>query len=120
MSIEPLVHRGLGLFDEPHAVEAGALRGFEGERAGAFVERRGDREDDLLLRERMLWVFVIPRGGDVAEIARARFDGSQLFALATRREGTFAPSSSASRPTISPSVPQGRTVSPGPSSPSAG
>ena len=78
LSAEPVVERGLRLFEQVHARNAGELAGRERERARAFVERCGDREDDLLLIERRFGMRAIPRGANVCEKAGARIDGRDL------------------------------------------
>ena len=50
--VEPGVERGLRLFEQRHVLEAGALRGAQRQLARLRVERRGHRQQDVLLRQR--------------------------------------------------------------------
>jgi hypothetical protein len=72
--LEPAVERGLRLLQQRHGGQAGLTRGFERELARRRVERRGHRERDVLLREGVARVRVIPRGPQVAQVARRRGD----------------------------------------------
>jgi hypothetical protein len=124
MAEQPVVESGLRLFEQAQIGQAGLPRGFQRQRARAFVEGGGNGQDHLLLFERCLREAVQPGGADMRQIAGAGRDrrdlddlvfgapgqdgarrsteacDSQLLALATRRPGTCAPRSSARRPVI--------------------
>ncbi|MDR8998881.1 hypothetical protein FEP67_05030 [Burkholderia multivorans] len=78
LAVQPVVERGLRLLEQPQRGQPRASRGLDGQRARAVVERSGDGQDDMLLRERRVGKVRIPCGTHVREIARARIDGRHL------------------------------------------
>jgi hypothetical protein len=122
MAEQPVVKRCLRFLEQTQLGQAGLPRGFDGQRPRAFVEGSGNGQDHLLLFERCLREAVPPGGANVRQITGAGGDrrnlgdsgfrtpgqdgamrsteacDNQLLALATRRPGTCAPSSSAKRP----------------------
>ncbi len=84
---DPVVERGLRLFDEVDGAEAGECGGLEGELARAFVERGGHGEHGGLLRERRLGVGVVPGVAQVAQIAGAGLQRGDLGHLMGRAPG---------------------------------
>ena len=78
LPVQPVVERGLRLFQQPQRGQLRTPRGFDRQCARAVVERRGHRQDHVLFRKRRIGKTGIPRVTHMREIARARVDRRHL------------------------------------------
>ena len=75
--VDPRIERRLRLFDEDDLRQPRLLRGLHGQFASHFIERRGEREDKVLLREGMFGELRVPRCSRMLQIPRADGDGRE-------------------------------------------
>ncbi len=75
---KPVIEGRLRLFEQAQMRQAGLSCGFERQRARTFVERRGNRQDHLLLFEWRFREAVPPGGANMREIAGAGGDRRDL------------------------------------------
>ena len=74
MCIHPRIKRGLRLFQQHDSRQPGDSRGRDGQFPSDLIKRRGDREYDILFRQRMVGVPSVPRISHVPQISSRRFD----------------------------------------------
>ena len=77
--VDPRIEGRLRLFDQNDARQPRLLRGLHGQLASHLIERRGEREDKVLLRQRMLGKLRVPRFSRVLQIPRADGDRRESF-----------------------------------------
>ena len=76
--LQPAIECRLWLLEQPHAAgKTGFLRGIQGQPLRGRIERRGDRNGDVLLRERAAGTgeTVVPGAAQIAEDQRGGTDG---------------------------------------------
>ncbi len=79
---QPRIEGRLRLLQQGHVDQARGPRGFDGQVAGRRVERRGDREQDLLLSQAIVRRFAelgIPGVAQVGQIGNAGLDGRHFL-----------------------------------------
>ena len=82
MLVEPGIKRRLRLLDQHHLRQPGPSRRFHGEFAGDFVERSGQREHNILLRQRLLRMEHGPTHRAYAAGSGAYFHGREAIHVA--------------------------------------
>ncbi len=74
MGVDPLINGGLRLFDEHNARQSCDRCGLDRQLASDLVERGGQREDNLLLFQRLAPKAMVPGGSDVGQVSAANGD----------------------------------------------